>query len=219
MAVIDTTQTFNNGDTVTSTSLNNIADQSVFVSAAVVSGDGLVVTAGGQMTLDTVTSAKIGSGQVQTANIADANVTQAKLASNVVGNGPVFRAYASTTTTVPTATFTKVNLVSETFDSNSNFSSSRFTPSVAGYYMICGLISYSIAADGALAVIRKNGADHSYGCPQVPGSVRSNVSDIVYLNGSTDYVELFAYHGEGVNRTITNYSAQTYFSGCLIRSA
>lgn len=219
MPVIDTTQTFSNGDTVTSTSLNNIADQSVFVSGAVVSGDGLVVTAGGQMTLDTVTSAKIGSGQVQTTNIADTNVTQAKLAANVVGNGPVFRAYASTTTTVPTATFTKVNLVSETFDSNSNFSSSRFTPSVAGYYMVCGLISYATGTDGALAVIRKNGSDHSYGCPQVAGSIRSNVSDIVYLNGSSDYVELFAYHTEGVNRTIVNISVQTYFSGCLIRSA
>ena len=85
--------------------------------------------------------------------------------------------------------------------------------------MICGLISYATGTDGALAVIRKNGADESYGCPQASGSLRSNVSDIVYLNGSTDYVELFAYHGAGVNRTIVNISAQTYLSGCLIRSA
>jgi len=38
MPVVDTVQTFNTGDTVTSTTLNNIMDQSIFVAGAVVSG-------------------------------------------------------------------------------------------------------------------------------------------------------------------------------------
>lgn len=251
MPVVDTTQSFNTGDTVTSTSLNNIMDQSVFVSGAVVPEDGLTITAGGQMTIENlkvtgakianqgvgtsqladlnvttakiadlnVTTAKIANSNVTTAKIADANVTQAKLASNVVGNGPAFRAYASTATTVSTGVFTKVNLASEDFDSNSNFVNSRFTPSVAGYYLIYGLISYNTVADGTLAVIRKNGAFDSYGSPQVNDSFRSNVSDLLYFNGSTDYVELFAYHASGVNESISANSAQTYFYGCLIRSA
>jgi hypothetical protein len=219
MGAVDTTYTFTATDTITSAKMNNIIDQTTITTDAII-GTTLDV-ASGKLKIRSagITSNELGASSVVTDAITDANVTQAKLAANVVGNGPVFRAYASTTTTVPTATFTKVNLVSETFDSNSNFSSSRFTPSVAGYYMICGLVSYGTGTDGALAVIRKNGSDESYGCPQVAGSIRSNVSDIVYLNGSSDYVELFAYHTAGANRTIVNNSVQTYFSGCLIRSA
>ena len=83
MPVVDTVQTFNTGDTVTSTSLNNIMDQSVFVSGAVVANDGLVVSAGGQMTIENlkVTGAKIADGTIGTAKIADGTVTPAKLSA------------------------------------------------------------------------------------------------------------------------------------------
>jgi len=86
MPVVDTVQTFNTGDTVTSTSLNNIMDQSVFVSGAVVANDGLVVSAGGQMTIENlkVTGAKIADGEISTSKIADSNVTTAKIADGAV---------------------------------------------------------------------------------------------------------------------------------------
>jgi hypothetical protein len=64
MPVVDTTQSFATGDTVTSTTLNNIMDQSIFVAGAVVSGSGLAITAGGQMTTSNIPGANITSGTI-----------------------------------------------------------------------------------------------------------------------------------------------------------
>ena len=229
MPVVDTVQTFNTGDTVTSTTLNNIMDQSIFVAGAVVSGSGLAITAGGQMTTSgipganitdgTITTTKIADLNVITSKIADANVTQEKLASNVVGNGPVFRAFATAATSVPNspAVFTLVTLGGGSFDTNSNFSSNRFTPTVAGYYLFTGVVTFAASVAGVLAAIYKNGAESAIGAPQASDSVRSNVTDIVYMNGSTDYVELRAYQASGIARSTATGS--TYLSGCLIRSA
>ena len=80
MPVVDTVQTFNTGDTVTSTTLNNIMDQSIFVAGAVVSGSGLAITAGGQMTTSGIPGANITDGTITTTKIADLNVTTAKIA-------------------------------------------------------------------------------------------------------------------------------------------
>jgi len=60
---------------------------------------------------------------------------QAGLGTNVAGNGPIFSAYSSAGQTVSNNTITKILFDTENFDSNSNFASSRFTPTVAGYYV------------------------------------------------------------------------------------
>ena len=240
MPVVDTVQTFNTGDTVTSTSLNNIMDQSVFVSGAVVANDGLVVSAGGQMTIENlkvtgakiadgeistskiadsnVTTAKIADANVTTAKIADANVTQAKLASNVAGNGPAFSAYPSSNQSVAASTDVKVLTQTVDFDTNSNFSSSRFTPSVAGYYSVSAVVWMTTTDALDLSVtIRKNNANLIVG-PRMNGqSYSSGAYGMVYMNGSTDYLELFVRHLSASSRTIL--AAQTQFQGCLIRSA
>lgn len=163
----------------------------------------------------------INDSSITTLKIADANVTQGKLASNVAGNGPAFRAYAGTTTTLPTNSHTKINLTIEEFDTNSNFSNSRFTPSVAGYYLITGTIATSSSSIfSILASIAKNGNIVSFGSGQVnAAALRSTVSDIIYLNGSSDYVELNGYHVSSTSAVTTTGGNQTYFSGCLIRSA
>ena len=241
MGAVDTTYTFTATDTITSTKMNNIIDQTTMTSDAII-GTTLEVASGklkvraagitsnemasnsvvtAAITDSNVTTAKIADSNVTTAKIADANVTQSKLAANVVGNGPAFRAWASTTTTIGKNSFTKVSLLSEDFDTNLNFSSSRFTPSVSGYYLITGAIATNTAnALALIALIAKNGSIVSYGSGQVSvASVRSNVSDIIFLNGSTDYVELFAYQDSSGTIIINNEAAQTFMSGCLIRSA
>ena len=241
MPVVNTTNTFTNNEQITSTKLNDIMDNSSFVSGAVVTSGGLEITAGGQMQIasdgvttakilnsnvttakiadSNITTAKIADANVTTSKIADASVTQVKLASNVAGNGPAFRA-TTLATTIPTTVFTNVLLsdtVTNTFDTNSNFASNTFTPTVAGYYQINGSISYTTATDGTLVAIYKNGLVHSYGSPQTSACVRATVSDIVYLNGAGDFVNLTAYHGSGTNKIIS--AGQGHFSGCLIRSA
>jgi hypothetical protein len=90
MPVVDTTTPFSNNEQITSTKLNNIMDNSFFVSGAVVPSSGLEVTAGGQMQipnggiktalLENSTSTSDG---VTTAKIADLNVTAPKLAASL----------------------------------------------------------------------------------------------------------------------------------------
>jgi hypothetical protein len=83
MPVVNTTNTFTNNEQITSTKLNDIMDNSSFVSGAVVTSGGLEITAGGQMQIasDGVTTAKILDSNVTTAKIADGNVTPAKLST------------------------------------------------------------------------------------------------------------------------------------------
>lgn len=91
MPVVDTTQSFATGDTVTSTTLNNIMDQSIFVAGAVVSGSGLDVTTGGQMTIadNSVPGGKITNGTITTEKITDSSVTTAKIADLAVTNSKI----------------------------------------------------------------------------------------------------------------------------------
>jgi hypothetical protein len=226
MGVLDTTYTFTATDTITSAKLNNIIDQTTFTSDAiqgttlqVVSPGKLAVSAGGitsnELASNSVVTAKIADSNVTTAKIADANVTQAKLGTNVVGNGPAFRAYASNATPVPNLTQTKVNLATENFDTASCFSSSKFTPNVAGYYLIQGGVDFNNNV-GAIALIYLNATGVTIGSG---GTRSSQVSDLIYMNGSTDYVELYAFQSSGTTQNTIAVSASTYFTGCLIRSA
>jgi hypothetical protein len=84
MPVVNTTNSFTNNEQITSTKLNDIMDNSSFVSGAVVTSGGLEITAGGQMQIasDGVTTARILNSNVTTAKIADGAVTPAKLSAN-----------------------------------------------------------------------------------------------------------------------------------------
>jgi hypothetical protein len=210
--------------------MNNIIDDTTFTGDAiqgttlqVVSPGKLAVSAGGitsnEMAANSVVTTAITDSNVTTAKIADANVTQAKLAANVVGNGPVFRAYQSSSQSFGANSPTKINLQTEDFDTNSNFSSSRFTATVAGYYSIFGAVEMSSFSDRLIAIIYKNNSAYSRGSQSGAGGYVSQVSDVVYLNGSTDYIELYGLHFENASRTTVPASASTHLAGCLIRSA
>jgi len=172
MGVVNTTYTFSGTDTITSAKLNNIIDDTTFTGDAI-QGTTLQVVLPGKLAVNAlgitsnelasnaVVTAKIADSNVTTAKIADSNVTQDKLGVNVVGNGPAFRFTSSTGTSVPRNVFTKISFQSEDFDTNSNFASSRFTPTVAGYYFISSSVGTTVATNQLLAVIYKNNAIHS----------------------------------------------------------
>ena len=140
----------------------------------------------------------------------------------VSGNMPAFSAYATSNQSISSATFTKITFDTEIFDTNSNFASSRFTPTVAGYYQVngnmrCGGTSKSVS----VVAIYKNGSIYAYG-NQIngTGAVQLVVSEVVYLNGSTDYVELYGY----VDATSPTFeyattAANCRFSASLVRGA
>ena len=141
--------------------------------------------------------------------------------STLAINGPAFRAYRSGNQTISAATTTKVALNAETFDTNSNFDSTtnyRFTPTVAGYYQVNGVISFTTGA-GQPAIF-KNGATYSTGL-EVTYNVSLGghipIAELVYLNGSTDYIELYVYLTTGT--TISSGESNTAFSASMVRSA
>lgn len=163
------------------------------------------------------------NGQVLTAGVADASVTQAKLAANVAGNGPAFSAYGTTTQTIATSTLTKVILSNKDFDTNNNFDATtnyRFTPTVAGYYQITGSVAWNLANNYNQAVLYKNGSIYAIG-PNSPTASLAvcSVSKLIYLNGTTDYVELFCGQYSGSNQTTNENLTQTFLTGALVRAA
>jgi hypothetical protein len=215
MGVVNTTYTFSGTDTITSAKLNNIIDDTTFTSDAI-QGTTLQVVSPGKLAVSAsgITSNELASNSVVTAKIADSSVIQAKLGTNVVGNGPAFRAEVSNTS-IPNETFQKVVFSTEVFDTGSCFASSRFTPTISGYYFIAGSIDF-LANVGAIALITKNNVQINLG---TAGGRSSQVSDLIYMNGTTDYIELNAYQVSGSTRTLENTSFGNYFFGYLARSA
>jgi len=133
---------------------------------------------------------------------------------------PAFSAQM-TTTSVSNTTWTKVLYGTENFDTNNNFTSSRFTPTVAGYYQINANLRYadSIAGTVVQMAIYKNGNLYAYVSNGVQNVTRALcVSTLLYCNGSSDYVEIYTYQNSGSS---ANTDAADYytFSGCLLRGA
>jgi len=133
----------------------------------------------------------------------------------VSGNMPTFSYYQSSAQTLSTGVATKLTFTSSDWDTTGGmYSSSRFTPTVAGYYQInCGFQAAS-SVDNQL-YIYKNGSVFYQG--QESTTAGSSLSSLVYCNGSTDYIEIYAY--VGTTGTCATGATKTWFNGCLMRSA
>jgi hypothetical protein len=182
------------------------------MTALVINGD-----TSGSITLQVPAAA--GAGTVQTLPAATGTVM-------VSGNMPAFSAYKTSIQSISSATTTKVTYDTVAFDTNSNFSSSRFTPTVAGYYQInatCYLTTSSGTGTNYRTQIYKNGSNHKVGGTGTTGQseVQASVSAIVYCNGSTDYIEIYA-RNDGTSPGVygdVNGFLYTYVTGCLMRTA
>lgn len=155
---------------------------------------------------------------------SDGSVTQAKLATGVAGTGPAFSAYSSSSLSVSSATWTKLEINTEEYDTANCFNTStyRFTPNVAGYYHFTG--QYDIATGSptrAIIAVRKNddttranGNDIGPSSGNLSNGAGMVVSKIWYMNGSTDYVELFCFLTGGATVDLN-----AYFQGLMVRAA
>jgi len=163
--------------------------------------------------------------------IPDGSITQADLSTNVAGNGPAFAAYIGSTQSIAHATNVKMQFNTEIFDTASCFDTSnyRFTPNVAGYYQInfsyllLGTATRQYEVNGRLY---KNGSSYtdSY-ISFVMGTgttISRTISCIVYMNGSTDYVEVYNnQYDYSANAAMSALGGTIYsnFSGSLVRAA
>ena len=147
----------------------------------------------------------------------------------VSGNMPAFSAYKTGQQTgISYATWTKVQFPSKNFDTASAFDSTtnyRFTPLVAGYYQL-NATAYinTLAVGGQQIAIYKNGSQFSTGTTTTTAStdVSSVVSAVIYLNGSTDYVEVYVYANTAAGTYQTNGGGGgglVQFSGSMVRTA
>lgn len=140
----------------------------------------------------------------------------------VSGNMPAFSAYSSVGTTVSASTWTKLNFNTEEFDTANAFDSTtnfRFTPQVAGYYQINAAWQSNAITGNAYIAIYKNGSIYKFGSVMAAGTVGCEpvVSSLVLLNGSTDYVEIYAF--SSISASATAQAQNTYVNGCLARTS
>jgi hypothetical protein len=139
----------------------------------------------------------------------------------VSGNMPAFSAVKNATQAISAAAATKILFQTEEFDTNSSYdtSNSRFTPTVAGYYQVTLRIRPNATNGEAEATIYKNGSNFKDGSNiSVTGTQNGTiVSALIYLNGTTDYVEGFCYVTNAC--TVASNAAATYFQAVMVRAA
>lgn len=131
-----------------------------------------------------------------------------------------FRVYAASAVTALSAATAKINFDTKTsgdmsaFDITGAFdlATDRFQPTVAGYYSVAGGFCAETVSANIDASVRKNGNVFVVGNAAVAS--RAYVTALVYLNGVSDYIELFGYSSANQNTLLG--SVQTYFSGILV---
>jgi hypothetical protein len=138
----------------------------------------------------------------------------------VSGNQPAFSAFqpSGSAQSITTNTWTKINFQSEEFDTNNNFASSRFTPTVAGYYQLGSVINCNFGSTQALVSLYKNGSEFLRGININSATAGGGCFGLMYLNGSTDYVELYAFI-TATGPIITSGASKAYFQASMVRAA
>mgnify|MGYP003341675685 CR=1 FL=1 len=131
-------------------------------------------------------------------------------------NTPAFEVYLSSSQTISHASFTKLQINTEIFDTDScydNTTNYRFTPTTAGKYFVYANVMISGSGGNNLEVARidiyKNGSRTKFSNLNMGNYDMTNfsvtITDVVDMNGSTDYLELYGY---GISQTSANITIE-----------
>jgi len=148
-----------------------------------------------------------------------------KIGTKQAVNGPAFSAYPSASQSIATGTLTKISFDTELFDTNSNFNTTnyRFTPTIEGYYQVNASLAFNAVATGTFStILQKNGSNYLvYGTANFGANYPfAAVNCVVYMNGSTDYLEVYLFQDSGNNGvTLANRSDVNQFNASMIRGA
>ena len=120
-----------------------------------------------------------------------------------------------------TNVWTPITFGTEAWDSNNNFASSTFTPTVAKKYCLIAAITVSSPADQTIMIIGlyKNGVRVNETTATTGGTTSGqgvNGTWIVDANGTTDYFEISFWHNKGSNINVQGGTVVTYFMGYII---
>jgi hypothetical protein len=148
-------------------------------------------------------------------------------------NGPAFIAVKTSAQSVSSYTSTKLAFETELYDTSACFNNTgstvggipayAFLPNVAGYYQVNGTVVVATSTAGNLAIcqIYKNGAQYISGTSGATGNsffINANVAALVYMNGTTDYLELYVYTSFAAALAVDT-AARNQFSAAMVRSA
>lgn len=160
-------------------------------------------------------TAAVGTNTTQVASTA---FVQQQLSSGC----PIFSVYQSTLQALVSTVLTKIQFQTKEFDTTSAFDATtnyRWQPTTAGQYQINFMVSFVNAPGGiSFATIYKNGVrykDGSLGTSQVG----SSGSALVDMNGTTDFIEIFAYQESGINQNTSASISRCYLNGFLARQS
>ena len=190
-------------------------------------------------TIDTVsgsTSLQIGSTNTSTITLgasgdsivipSGATITNNGTQSGFGGvNTPAFMAYLSSTQTISDNTFTKIQFDTEVLDTDNCYDNStnyRFTPTTAGKYFI-SCYTAGLGGGGNTDILRHYQALYKNGSQaqlqnldtRDGGGFRIlslNSSYIINMNGTTDYLEIFASFDSNSGSTINVTAGSTEHS-------
>jgi hypothetical protein len=163
----------------------------------------------------------------QTITLPNNTGTVLTTASTFGGTGPAFSATTSSTLSISHATNTKIPFNTEEWDTNSNYdpvTNYRFTPTIAGYYQVNIKIQLDNTGSGGetYTALYKNGSIYKRVgmIPNIASTGRSPVGSIVvYLNGSTDYIEAYVFQNTGGSVALSGTPDFAYFQASMVRSA
>jgi len=138
---------------------------------------------------------------------------------NAMIDGPAFSAYLGSNQSITSQVATKILYNTENFDTNNNFASSRFTPTVPGYYYLTAGADFASTAGISrfILIFYKNGVEYTVPSDYSVNVLRATTSQFFYLNGTTDYVEIYIYISGVTPVALGNQT--TAFSGFLARGA
>lgn len=151
-------------------------------------------------------------GSVETASFASNSVSSSYALTSSYTPIYLLEAYASETYTLP-GSFTedpcRYSYISNTVNVSSswfNTSTYTFTPQKAGYWEITATYDVYRNAEASMVIKKNTNIVASAGSFN---SVAQQITKIVYLNGSTDYIKIFNYGGAALSRS--QYDARSWF--------
>jgi hypothetical protein len=197
-------------------------------------------TTGGTVPLVTTVATSGGNGIY----IPNANAAVSTLYLNNTGNGVTlqwngaasawvavafnsqvaFSAAITASQTLTNATAAKIQLASKNkdvggyFDATTNY---RFTPLLPGLYFFAGFVGLGSEVNGTAyqIYIYKNGTSYvgqATGVASGTGAQGEGCSGMAYMNGSSDYVELWAQQNSGGSLSVGITNQVTQLSGCRL---
>lgn len=137
---------------------------------------------------------------------------------------PGFLAQSSAGQSIASGALDKVQFSTEVWDSGGYYDPTvnyRFTPQKAGRYFVFALIAFNTLPDGKISActLKKNGSSIIAQSNTAIGSATASFAQtmsIVSLNGSSDYVEAFAYNGDTGSQALHSTAEYNQFLGFRI---